>query len=238
MFRQYYQATVPLMMAMLLLGSTHASAIPLESVDHLNALAKAFVENTISVSPDDKLEVNTSQTSKNFTVAQCGVPITVNFPPNASQESASTVEMTCAGPQLWHIYVPIDIRIMTKVVVAKQPITAKETITEDMLDYAEYDKNRVFSGYYKNFSQIVGQEAVSMMAAGAIITKHSLQKPIVIHRNQNVAIVAKKGFIMVKADGIAKSDGGLDDMIKVFNPASKRTIDGIVVDSSTVDVSG
>jgi flagella basal body P-ring formation protein FlgA len=74
------------------------------------------------------------------------------------------------------------------------------------------------------------------MIAGTVITHKNIQKPILINRNQNVSIISRHGTILVKADGIAKSSGGFNDIIRVLNPSSKRMIDAAVISSSSVEV--
>lgn len=219
----------------LLLISSQAMAAPLESMSHLNELAKAFVEKNTSLLPGDRLEVHLSQAANELKLAQCHGEINVSLPENTTSETPNTLNMKCTGPEAWQVYVPISTQIFTKVIVAKQPIPTNETIDDPMLTTAEVDKNQLYSGYYKDMSEVVGQVALANLPEGTVLNKRNTQRPILIHRNQNVSIIATHGAIMVKAEGIAKTDGALQDTIKVFNPSSKRYIDGIVMSGSTVE---
>lgn len=227
-------------LALLFIVTTISPAVsiasPLESIDNLNSLVSDFIKDKVSLGEDERLEVKIGDTGTQLQLAQCDQPIDIKIPSGSSQQQISTLQMTCNGQQTWNVYVPINMKILTKVVVAKQTISGKEIISDDMLDFSEYDKNSLFSGYFKDKQEIIGQSPVTTMIAGTVITHKNIQKPILINRNQNVSIISRHGTILVKADGIAKSSGGFNDIIKVLNPSSKRMIDAAVISSSSVEV--
>ncbi len=210
-------------------------AQPLESIDTINALAKSFIEKNTPLDPGDRMEVHLSQAANNLQLARCSEAIDVSFPPNTA-EQPNTLTMHCTGPEAWQVYVPVSTVIFTKVIVAKQPIPSNEKIDQNMLTTAEMDKNQLFLGYYKEMKDVVGLVTSGGIASGSVINKRNATQPILIKRNQGVSIVAIKGSIMVRADGVAKEDGALNNSIKVFNPSSKRVLDAIVINSSTVQV--
>jgi flagella basal body P-ring formation protein FlgA len=212
-----------------------AHAQPTEPLTHLNELAKAFVVANTTLENGDRLEVQLSQGANELQVSPCSSTIDVSLPPNATFDHINTLVMHCTGPEAWQVYVPVTTHVFTKVLVAKQPIPSNEIIDEAMLTYGEQDKNQLYSGYFKDMNAVLGQVSSGTIATGSVLTKHNVSKPILIHQNQNVAIIAQKGAILVKAEGIAKSDGALNDTIKVYNPSSKRMIDGIVISGSSIE---
>lgn len=215
---------------------TSAYASQLESIERLSDAAKNFVRQNFNIEPGEQLEVSISSANNHIQVPQCADSIQVSYPSETNHDQISTVKMSCSNPQSWDIYVPVNIKLLTNVVVAKEPIPAKNKINAEMLDYAQADRNRLLSGYFKDVSQVAGQVATATIPAGTVISKHNIQPATVIHRNQNVTIVGRSGTILVKAEGIAKSDGGINDTIKVMNRTSKRLLDAIVIGGATVEV--
>jgi len=222
--------------AMLLSLSNICYAGNLEQIDHLNNLAKEFVQKTVVLDPDETLEVKISEANNQLNLPACQQPVQVALPAGTTTQQISTLEMSCTGDRPWHVYVPIDMKILTKVVVTRQTIPAKEIISEDMLEYAQHDKNSLYAGYYKQTRDLVGLVPGSTIMAGTVLSKKNVQPPILINRGQIVSIVSRRGTILVKASGVAKSNGALNDIIQVLNPSSKRMIEGVVVSSSTVEV--
>lgn len=218
--------------------STSIYAYNLEPISHLNELAKEYINKTIAVDKNDTLEVSLSPAANNLQVQRCEEAIQVSVPNQSSSSQINTLEMTCLGKVSWHIYVPVDVKILTNVLVAKETIPGREIITQDMITTAKYDKNQLYSGFYTDPKDIEGQVAINSITSGTVLTKKNIQSPILINRNQTVSIINRHGGIMVKAEGIAKSSGALNDVIKVMNPSSKRTIDAVVVSGSSVEVRG
>jgi flagella basal body P-ring formation protein FlgA len=213
-----------------------AHATSYESLQHINEIATGYVQKNVSVEPDEKIEVKLSEAANQLRLTTCSAPIAINLPAGSAQQRITTLEMTCAGEPSWHVYVPVDMKILTKVVSVKETIPGKTLITDDMLELGYQDKNLLYLGYFKDFNEVVGQVPVSTLVPGTVLTKKNIQQPIIVNRNQSVSIVSRHGNIMVRADGIAKANGAVNDTIKVLNTSSKKILDAVVVNSSTVEV--
>lgn len=225
-----------LIFSLLCMSSASASAGNYETYAHLNDIASAFVHKNIPIEADEQVSVRLGDAAYDLRLTQCKSDINISLPAESNGQKINTLEMTCSSQPSWHVYVPVDMKVLTRVVVAKENIPSKSAISEDMLDYAFRDKNTLYSGYFKDTKEIINQESVSTLAAGSVLNKHVIRQPIIINRNQIVSIVSRHGHIMVSAEGVAKMDGALNDTIKVLNSSSKRTIDAVVTSSSTVEV--
>ena len=207
-----------------------------ESFDTLKKAAESFLAKNISVASDESLEIHVNQVYPPLAVSVCSKPIDAAFPPDSNKDQITAVSLTCNGVQPWHVLLPVEVRINTKVYVAKNTIPANENITEDDLDYVSYDKNRLYNGFYKNKEDILGQVAAQVITAGAVLTKKNLKHPVLVHRNQVIEIIARSNSVSVSMKGIAKTDGSLNQMVTVYNPSSKRTLDAVVVGSGKAEV--
>lgn len=217
-------------------GTSNLLAASYESYQSLNQLAVEFIQSHAQLGQDERTTIRLGNAVNDLRLAKCTTPITVNIPASSAEQQITTLEMTCSSQPSWHVYVPVDMKILTRVVVARETIPAKTIISEDMLDLAYRDKNVLYSGYFRNFSDISGQISMMTMIKGTVINHKNIQQPILINRNQNVTIESRHGHILIRAEGIAKSSGALNDTIKVLNPSSKRIVDAVVISSSTVAV--
>lgn len=206
-----------------------------ESALRLEELAKVFIAANTHLTSGDRLEVKLSQAANELQLQKCSTTIEVSLPPNASINQPNTLLMHCTGPEAWQVYVPVSSHVYTKVLVAKQPIPPHQIIDASLLDLAEMDRNQLFSGYFSDMNAVIGQVAAASIPTGTVLTSRNIQQPIIIHRNQVVSIIAEHGPIIVKASGVAKADGAIKDTIPVYNPSSKRTIEGLIKDASTVE---
>lgn len=218
------------------ISGSAALSSPYETIDHLNTIATEFIQKNVELMPDEKIEMHLGQAAYDLHLSSCNTPISVSLPAESGGQKINTLEMTCSSQPSWHVYVPIDMKVLTKVIVAKENIPSKTVISEDMLDYAYHDKSQMYSGFFKEMKDVVSLVPTSNLVAGTVISKRNIQFPVIISRNQLVTIVAKSGNIMVTAQGIAKTDGALNDIIKVMNSSSKKTIDAVVTSGTTVEV--
>jgi flagellar basal body P-ring formation protein FlgA len=218
------------------IGSTSSFADNRESIENIKHLVNNFVITNTQINDDESIEVKVSQAGSQFQIPTCSKDVVAEQPKSQSKEQITTVELTCNGTTKWHLYVPVDVQIYSKVVATKRAIPAKEIITEADLDFTLANKNRLYTGYFTKKEDVIGNVALHTMTAGIIITKKNVHLPILIHKNQTVTLTAVSRSVMVSMAGIAKSDGALNALIKVFNPSSKRTIDAIVIGPNKAQV--
>lgn len=206
-----------------------------ESVENIKTVAKNFVLKNVPLNPNETIDVQVDSPQP-LSVAACSKPLDAAFPVDGNRDQVTSVELTCNGVQPWHVYVPVNVRINTNVLVAKRTIPINEVITEDDMDFAQYDRNRLYNGYFNAKENVIGQVASQLIASGTVLTKKNVQQPILVHRNQTVDLIAKTDSITVTMKGIARSDGSLNEVIKAYNPSSKRILDAVVVGSNKVEV--
>ncbi len=207
-----------------------------EAVENLKTIAKNFIEKNVSLGADEKLEVQVNQTDSMLSLAACGQPLEATFPGDANINQITAVEVRCQGEQAWRTMVPVNVTIFAKVLVAKRTMPANTTITEEDLDYALFDRNRLYNGYFQDKNTTVGQVTNQVVLSGVVLNAKNIQKPILIYKNQVIDLVARNNAITVTMKGIAKMDGRLNETIKAFNPSSKHTLDAIVMDSNRAEV--
>lgn len=206
------------------------------SFDDIQKTAKEFLTKNVPLEADDKLDIRVNPVYPPLRVAMCSKPLEAALPTDSNKNQITAVEMSCNGIEAWHVLVPVEVKVNTKVFVARHMIPSHQAITEDDLDLAEYDRNQLYSGFFKNKEDIVGQVAAQTISAGAVLTKRNIQLPVLVHREQIVDIVARSNSVVVSMQGIAKSDGSLNQAVKVYNPSSKRTLDAIVIGESKAEV--
>jgi flagella basal body P-ring formation protein FlgA len=71
------------------------------------------------------------------------------------------------------------------------------------------------------------------LAAGAALFADAMVDDVLIHRGQQVNLVAAVGGLEVRATGLALADARAADRIKVQNSTSLRVVEGVV---ETADV--
>ncbi len=109
-------------------------------------------------------------------------------------------------------------------VVATRPIRAQTVLTaEDVtLVAAQID------GAVTDLSAVLGQEARVTIYAGRPVRAADLGPPTMIDRNQIVPLTYRAAGLSITTEGRALARGGVGDVIRVMNLASRTTVFGLI----------
>ncbi len=120
--------------------------------------------------------------------------------------------------------------------VLKQALQKGETITADNVTLQEIPASQSFTSTITGTDELVGQQAVRPLAAGAPINRLHVRVAPSISRNQAVTLVFKRGGIELTGRGQALEDGALGQSIRVINPTTRATLVGTVAAGAVVEV--
>ena len=108
-------------------------------------------------------------------------------------------------------------------VVAARKIKYGEVITADMVAQARKDISAT-KNYARIPVEVLGSVAKRTIHQGTIMSSDSIELPPVIKRGEFVKITVNRGGLKLSATGIARSDGQLNEVIRVKNAQSNKLI--------------
>lgn len=232
----FLQNVFLIMLCSVLASYSIAFAETTESIDSIKAKAKDFLARNVPLENEESLDIKIHSTDDTPKQMSCSREIEINLPKEVNIERVSSLEIVCNGDRYWHTFLPVQVDKFTNVVVAKRVILTNEIISESDLDFAKSNVNRLYSGFYKNKSEVTGQMALHTIDAGGVFTKKNIHAPQLVHRNQIIDLIARKNSIQVVMQGVSKSDGCLNETITAYNPSSKKTLQAVVVDYNKAEV--
>ena len=132
---------------------------------------------------------------------------------------------------MWRIlFLILPDMAMADSVVATRTIKAQSVVQMDDVTLAE----RAIPNALDNVASAVGQEARISIYAGRPILAADLGPPTVVDRNQIVPLVYQSGALAILTEGRALARGGVGDMIRVMNLASRSTVSGRIAANGAV----
>lgn len=218
--------------------STLSFAQGFETFDHLQTIAKDFVMKSVSLQPDETVDVQVHLLDAASKLPHCSNNIEPSLPENSNREQITAVKLACSAPQPWQIFLPVTTQILTNVLVTTRAISPKDIITATDIEPQPYNKAQLIGGYFQDKSQVVGQEAALPIPAGVVLNEKNLRSPVLVRKGQAIRLMAENGPVTVSVTAIAKSDGRLNDTIKVINPSSQRMLDAVVTGENQAKVLG
>jgi flagellar basal body P-ring formation protein FlgA len=116
--------------------------------------------------------------------------------------------------------------------VATRTIRAQSVVQADDITLVD----AAIPGAITGVEGALGLEARVTIYAGRPIKATDLGPPTLIDRNQIVSLEFQSGGLAILAEGRALARGGVGDVIRVMNLASRNTVSGRVAPDGTVHV--
>lgn len=202
----------------------------------VKALIQNYVKEQIPHADDESVQVDISPIDPRYDLSACQTGLIPSMAQDSAGGMANAVKLSCADERPWHLYVPISIHVMTKVLCAARVIAQGAAIEADDLVFDFRDKTRLVDGFYTDMDSFEGMTAARTLTAGTVISKKNLRRVALIKKNQTISLILKRGGIEISMTGIAKTDGYLHETIKVLNPSSKKLVDAVVVASDRAEI--
>jgi flagella basal body P-ring formation protein FlgA len=125
-----------------------------------------------------------------------------------------------------------------RVVVPVHDIPRGQTISESDLTYATLPGNAMMAGVVTSVTVAKDMEARRMLRAGEAFRSDDVRRPIVVIKGETVTMLFNAPGVELTATGRAMGEGGVGDTVMVQNPASFRTISGVISAPGTVVATG
>jgi len=128
------------------------------------------------------------------------------------------------------------VEVWVPVVVLKRPLPRGAVLSAADLALERRPLTRLPQDALFDLKEAVGKELRVGLPAGRILRQTQVKVPPLIKRNQIVKIVARSAHLTVVAQGQARQDGCLGEIIRVRNLSSKREIYARVAGPGVVEV--
>lgn len=159
---------------------------------------------------------------------RCGDALQTRYFGTPNPYGTQTVEVRCAAPRIWTLYVPVRVDLPQQVVVAARALQAGQTLTAADLGTVERSRAMLPPGSESDSELVVGQVLRYGVSAGQPILRGMLTGAQLVHSGQPVDLVALGPGIRLVALGQAMADGRVGQPVLVRNVQSGRVITGIV----------
>ncbi|MCK5041841.1 MAG: flagellar basal body P-ring formation protein FlgA [Sphingomonadales bacterium] len=121
------------------------------------------------------------------------------------------------------------------------PVLANNASKDDVISnsdivWLDMPKNRVSQNILLTDDLLVGMAARRTLRAGTPLRLTDIQEPVLIRKGALVAMVIEAGTMKLTTIGRALEDGGKNDIIKIMNIDSHKTIEGRVVGVDNIQI--
>jgi len=221
-------------LALAMLGSAQAQA----SIQTLESIQAAAQQRVRALLPSSKAtyHVEAMHLDSRLRLAQCAAPLEAFLPSKLPLAAKVTVGVRCAQPVAWTVYVPVAVEVEAPVLVLKRALTRQASVTAADVELQTRRLPGIAAGFIGELDQLDGRHLKRNLAAGTTLTADVLVADVLVRRGQQVTLLAASGPFEIRAQGQALSEGAANERIRVQNMTSRKIVEGVVENASTVRV--
>jgi flagella basal body P-ring formation protein FlgA len=189
-------------------------------------LPEGAVQTKISVLPLDQ----------RLRLAQCGSALVAQLPAGTSLMARTTVNVSCAGPVHWSVYIPVVVESQFSVLVLRHAVARDAHLTADDVSVETRRAAGMAAAYLGSVGELADRTVRRPLATGTALTVEMFTPNTVVHRGQDVTLVAGGSAIEIRAAGRALTDAPAGARVKVQNLSSMTVVEGVVESADVVRV--
>ena len=217
----------------LLIGSVGAA--DLEDPALIRAAAERAVRTQAGVNAD-ALTIQVSPLDARLHVVACDRPLTAAINNASASRNQTTIGVHCEGSVRWTVYTSVSVESQANVLVARHSMARDvEVSAADFILTARRVPGLVGT-YVTDPDALAGQRLGRPVASGEALSVEALAPANLIHRGQQVVLLAHAGGLEVRMAGVALGDGRASERIKVQNQSSQRVVEGIVRSANEIEI--
>ncbi len=207
------------------LGAAHAEAF--EPASTIRAAAARYVREQLppALRPAARIRVQGPSAALHF--PRCARLLAQAFGASGLF-GTQTVQVRCAAPQRWSLYVPVQVDTPRGAVLALHALSAGHVLRASDLTVVQRNVSSLPAGTLGDVREGVGQVLRYSVAAGQAVTRTMLRGPRLVHDGQTVSLVAVGPGFRLAALGVALQDGSQGQVVMARNVQSGRVVRGVI----------
>lgn len=231
-----YFATVLLQISLIFVIPITANAANYQSAETLRSTAQTFLTQQTADLHEQETEITIGHLDPRLRLTECSTKPTAFLAPGAKLQGKFSVGLRCSGKKPWTVYMPANVRRFANIVTAAHSLPRGKQVSDSDLMITRQDISQVRDGYFTNNKNVIGKILKRSISGGQVFFAKNITSPLLVHRGDEVVILASIGGLQVRVKGNALEDAALGEQVPVRNKQSKRIIQGTAIESGVVSV--
>jgi flagellar basal body P-ring formation protein FlgA len=193
----------------------------------VRAAAGSGVPNLVAAAdtPDSRLQLGT-----------CTIPLRTAIAGDGQLREHTTVAVRCESAAPWTLYIGVTLSTNAPVLVAQHALARDAVPTGGDFTTVVRRLPGLSSRYVSDVAQLAGQRLRRPVAMGEALDVDALSISAVVHRGQQLTLLAHAAGMEVRVAVIALMDGKPDERIRVQNTVTQRVIEATVRSAQYAEV--
>ena len=207
----------------------------MQSVASIEAAARAYVQSLLPPGAADT-QITVQPIDQRLRLAQCGSALSAQLPPGTNLTARATVGVSCAGPTHWSVYVPVVVESRIAVLVLRHAVARDTRLTADDVTLETRRTAGMATAYLASVAELAGRTVRRPLPLGTALSVEMFSADTLIHRGQEVTLVAGGPAMEIRVTGRALTDATAGARVQVQNLSSMTVVEGVAESADVVRV--
>lgn len=201
----------------LFFASTSLFSESSQSLELLKNKIEQYALNELSNYTEGKIQVTADNIDPRLNLKVCDDnKLEVFNPYQTPMLNTSTMGIKCLEENNhWTLYIPVKITIFKSVLVAKRALLKGTKISNSDIYQTELDVQKLKQGYFTDSKELIGLVCKHDITPNSPLNPFNIELAKLVHKGEQVSIIAAHDNLTVSMDGIAMDEGALGDSVKV-----------------------
>lgn len=221
--------------ALMTLKAVHAAVPGFEQPATIAKAAEAAVREAAGSGAPNLVAAADTPDSRLQLVA-CAIPLRTAIAGDGQLREHTTVAVRCESSAPWTLYIGVTLSTHAPVLVAQHALARDAVPTAADFTTVVRRLPGLSNRYVSDASQLAGQHLRRPVAMGEALDVDALSISAVVHRGQQLTLLAHAAGMEVRVAVIALMDGKPDERIRVQNMVTQRVIEATVRSAQYAEV--
>ncbi len=222
--------------AMVLLKPLHAADSAYTDLNSIRIAAEKSLRSAAGAA-GTQLIIDVSMPDARLRLANCLAPLSASIAGDGQLRERTTVGVRCESGARWAVYLSAALASDFPVLVAQHALARGAAPLAADFDTVTRRLPGLSTSYISDTARLAGQHLRRPLAQGEALTADALATVAIVHRGQQLTLLAHTSGMDVRVTVVALADGRPDELIKVQNPASQRIVEATVRSAQLVEIS-
>ena len=221
--------------ALMTLKTVHAAGQGYEQPATIAKAAEAAVREAAGNGAANLVAVADAPDSR-LQLGACAIPLHTAIAGDGQLREHTTVAVRCESSAPWTLYIGVTLSTHAPVLVAQRALARDAVPTAADFTTVMRSLPGLSNHYVSDVSQLSGQRLRRPVSMGEALDVDALSISAVVHRGQQMTLLAHTAGMEVRVTVIALMDGKPDERIRVQNTVTQRVIEATVRSSQYAEV--
>jgi flagella basal body P-ring formation protein FlgA len=228
-----YAATA---VAMVLFKPLHAADDGYTDLNAIRTVAEQALRSAAGAA-GAQLIINVSMPDARLRLTNCPAPLSATIAGDGQLRERTTVGVRCDAGARWVIYLSAALASEFPVLVAQHALARGAVPEPRDFDIVTRRLPGLSTSYISDVAQLAGQHLRRPLAQAEALTADALVTAAIVHRGQQLTLLAHTSGMDVRVTVVALTDGRPAELIRVQNPATQRIVEATVRSAQLVEIS-